>query len=344
MTTASGNAYDDGAERRGWLIGHFIDPDTSPLHSTDVEIKWGTHQAGEERHEWTVAEEEVRTTMVMLLRGHFAVRLPDGDQEMKREGDFVVFGPGTSHSWQAFDDSIVLTVRWPSVVLGGASAIGCDQGRGAGAAAFGEGAKKRLARIKFRRVEDKPRELFGLSIATHVVLWIVVGLAVVSMTLFIFWISFDKPHLQSQAAKGVGPEALFNAAKLALAVVAGIGGVVALVVAFGVNVWVNLIMSARIERPLVTRLDYSPKDLRGQPNNWARTKQPCELRESTLSLASPTTGLLAARLALTCYAPICECPFSCVRRFPNMAPICSRRISSGSPISGRAWRIRTLVE
>lgn len=41
MTTATGNAYDDGAERRGWLIGHFIDPETSPLHSTDVEIKWG---------------------------------------------------------------------------------------------------------------------------------------------------------------------------------------------------------------------------------------------------------------------------------------------------------------
>lgn len=116
MTTATGNAYDDGAERRGWLIGHFIEPDTSPLHSSDVEIKWGTHTAGEERAEWTDAASEVRTTMVMLIRGHFAVRLPDGDQEMKREGDFVVFGPGTSHSWQAFDDSIVMTVRWPSIV------------------------------------------------------------------------------------------------------------------------------------------------------------------------------------------------------------------------------------
>ena len=28
----------------GWLIGHFIGPDTSPLHTTDVEIKWGIHQ------------------------------------------------------------------------------------------------------------------------------------------------------------------------------------------------------------------------------------------------------------------------------------------------------------
>ena len=62
--------------------------------------------------------------------------------------------------------------------------------------------------------------------------WIIAGLAVVAITLWLLWISFGKPHLQSQHANGVGPGALFNAAKLALAVVAGIGGVVALVVAF----------------------------------------------------------------------------------------------------------------
>lgn len=100
------------------------------------------------------------------------------------------------------------------------------------AAAFGSGVLEWLTRIKFRRRRTKTRDLFGLSIAVHVFLWIFAGLAVVAITLFLFWISFDRPHLQSQAAKGVGPAALFNAAKLALAVVAGIGGVVALVVAF----------------------------------------------------------------------------------------------------------------
>lgn len=33
-----------------------------------------------------------------VLRGQFAVCLPDGDQETKREGDLVVFGPGTCGS------------------------------------------------------------------------------------------------------------------------------------------------------------------------------------------------------------------------------------------------------
>jgi quercetin dioxygenase-like cupin family protein len=115
MSTTSGNAYDDGAERRGWLVGHFIEPVSNPLHSEDVEIKWATHPAGDERHEWTDAATEVRTTMVMLLRGQFTVRLPNGDEHMKREGDYVVFAPGTSHSWAAVEDSVVLTVRWPSI-------------------------------------------------------------------------------------------------------------------------------------------------------------------------------------------------------------------------------------
>lgn len=103
------------------------------------------------------------------------------------------------------------------------------------AAAFRNDATQWVAGVKVRRnekKEQKARRLFGLGIATHVFLWIAAGLIVVTLTLFLFWLSFDKPHLQSQAAKGVGPAALFNAAKLALAVVAGIGGVVALVVAF----------------------------------------------------------------------------------------------------------------
>src|SRR5262245_26807953 len=75
-------------------------------------------------------------------------------------------------------------------------------------------------------------ELFGLNMATHVAAWIVAGLTVVAITLGLLWTSFGKPHLQNQHPNGIGPDELFNAAKLALAVVAGIGGVVALVVAF----------------------------------------------------------------------------------------------------------------
>lgn len=85
--------------------------------------------------------------------------------------------------------------------------------------------------MRLGRREARHREMFGLSIVAHVGAWIVAGLSVVGVTLLLLWLSFGKPHLQSQSADGVGADALFKAAKLALAVVAGIGGVVALVVA-----------------------------------------------------------------------------------------------------------------
>ena len=86
--------------------------------------------------------------------------------------------------------------------------------------------------MKLGRRDAKDRGLFGLSIVMHVAAWIVAGLSIVGITLMLLWISFGRPHLQNQSADGVGPGGLFDAAKLALAVVAGIGGVVALVVAF----------------------------------------------------------------------------------------------------------------
>jgi quercetin dioxygenase-like cupin family protein len=34
---------------------------------------------------------------------------------LERQGDYVVWGPGVDHSWRAEEESVVLTVRWPSV-------------------------------------------------------------------------------------------------------------------------------------------------------------------------------------------------------------------------------------
>jgi hypothetical protein len=45
----SGNAAEDGRERRGWLLGHFIDLADGVRSSKDVEVKWGIHPAGEKR-------------------------------------------------------------------------------------------------------------------------------------------------------------------------------------------------------------------------------------------------------------------------------------------------------
>lgn len=109
----SGNAADDGAERRGWILGHFMDPSAGERSTDTLEVKWGIHKAGEQRTEWVTGDK--RTTLVLLVQGRFHVKFRDGDVPLIRQGDYLVWGPGTDHSWKAITDSVVVTVRWPSL-------------------------------------------------------------------------------------------------------------------------------------------------------------------------------------------------------------------------------------
>ncbi|WP_033294137.1 hypothetical protein [Amycolatopsis jejuensis] len=108
----SGNANEDAADNRGWLIGHFLDPSHGVRATTDVEVKWANHPAGDRRPEWTADDQ--RTTLLMLISGEFRIHLTTGTKTMTRQGDYVMWGPGIDHSWEAIADSVVLTVRWPS--------------------------------------------------------------------------------------------------------------------------------------------------------------------------------------------------------------------------------------
>lgn len=109
-----GNANDDADRYRGWLMGHFVDPVAGGIRSTGVlEVKWGIHPAGQRRPEWTT--DDRRTTLILLVQGRFRLDLTTGSTTLERQGDYVVWGPGIDHSWQAEEDSTVLTVRWPSV-------------------------------------------------------------------------------------------------------------------------------------------------------------------------------------------------------------------------------------
>lgn len=108
----SGNAAQDGRETRGWLLGHFIDPAKGVRSSKDVEVKWGMHPAGDRRSEWTADDQ--RTALVLLVQGSFRVDLTEASVTLARQGDYVVWGPGIDHSWEAISDSIVVAVRWPS--------------------------------------------------------------------------------------------------------------------------------------------------------------------------------------------------------------------------------------
>ncbi|MFJ8578170.1 signal peptidase I [Micromonospora sp. NPDC093277] len=107
-----GNAAVDGVTDAGWLLGHFKPPG-DVRRSTEVEVKWGVHPAGEARSAWATGER--RTALLVLVGGAFRIELPDRTVVLRDPGDYVVWGRGVDHSWYAERDSVVLTVRWPSV-------------------------------------------------------------------------------------------------------------------------------------------------------------------------------------------------------------------------------------
>ncbi|MEU9344929.1 signal peptidase I [Streptomyces sp. NPDC048278] len=107
-----GKAGKDAAMDRGWLLGHFKEHG-DPRHSQAVEVKWGVHARGEQRTQWVQGEE--REALLVLITGRFRLEFPGRSVLLEEQGDYVVWGRGVDHSWVAEDESVVLTVRWPSV-------------------------------------------------------------------------------------------------------------------------------------------------------------------------------------------------------------------------------------
>jgi quercetin dioxygenase-like cupin family protein len=109
----AGNAVTASKNTRGWFLGHFLPGEDNPLRNADLEVKWFTHAKGETRPEWSPAN-GVRTLNI-LIRGRFVLLFPDHEVLLEKEGDFVLFGPGIAHSFRSEEESLVLTVRWPSI-------------------------------------------------------------------------------------------------------------------------------------------------------------------------------------------------------------------------------------
>jgi quercetin dioxygenase-like cupin family protein len=107
-----GNVAEASLATRGWFVGHFMPGATNPLRSEAVELKWFTHAKGETRNEWAPGSSV--KTLNLLIRGRFVLCFPDAEILLAREGDFALFGPGIPHSFRSEEESLVLTVRWPS--------------------------------------------------------------------------------------------------------------------------------------------------------------------------------------------------------------------------------------
>lgn len=109
------NKEKDGhPERRGWFMGQFLEH-SSPLHSKDLEIKWGIHKAGE-IHEKVRMNKNAKSQAI-LIDGQFKFTFPDTNQVyyLKNKGDFVFWDSSVYHSTESKKDSTILTIRWPSL-------------------------------------------------------------------------------------------------------------------------------------------------------------------------------------------------------------------------------------
>lgn len=115
-----GNAEADQVRGSGWFVGQFVPAELGLRHQTEVELKWGIHPDGDKRSEpWA---NQNGTTISVLVQGALKVTFHiDGAQQevtLQRKGDYVAFGPDVVHSWEAVGDTIVLSVRFPSVEVG----------------------------------------------------------------------------------------------------------------------------------------------------------------------------------------------------------------------------------
>lgn len=115
IVTGNAGNHGDENDHRGWFIGHFIDPAQGLRYTEGIEVKWGVHSTNEKKPFPDASEEA--TTLTLLISGAFIVDFPNVSKSvyLKRPGDYVVFAPEVMHSWKALQDSVVLTVRWPSV-------------------------------------------------------------------------------------------------------------------------------------------------------------------------------------------------------------------------------------
>mmetsp|Transcript_10991 Transcript_10991/g.23533 ORF Transcript_10991/g.23533 Transcript_10991/m.23533 type:complete len:272 (+) Transcript_10991:617-1432(+) len=111
--------------RNKWILGHFFADQTgrkeasalasasSLRTSRNVELKWARNQAGTRNND--VAVNKHGYSMGILFYG--AQRYEFGDQRvlLTKTGDYVIWAPGVPHTWTSERDSLILTVRWPSL-------------------------------------------------------------------------------------------------------------------------------------------------------------------------------------------------------------------------------------
>jgi len=121
QTVYFGNAKADQVRSNGWLVGQFVPAELGLRHQTDVELKWGIHPDGDKRSEpWA---NQNGTTISLLVQGSLESDVPyrrrtGGGLRFGQRAITLHSGPRSSTLGKPVGDTIVLSVRFPSVEVG----------------------------------------------------------------------------------------------------------------------------------------------------------------------------------------------------------------------------------
>lgn len=58
---------------------------------------------------------EEATTLCVLIKGSVSLQFPGKECTLSQVGDYAIWSAGVPHRWAVVQESLVLTVRWPSV-------------------------------------------------------------------------------------------------------------------------------------------------------------------------------------------------------------------------------------
>jgi mannose-6-phosphate isomerase-like protein (cupin superfamily) len=105
-----GNAIEDGKNHRGWFVGNFIENQIA--HTTDVEIKWDEPKKGTKRDDWSI--NTTAHTLTVVIFGMQRVTFQDKSFDLG-PGDYFLSQPGVPHKYEILEDSLTMSVRWPSL-------------------------------------------------------------------------------------------------------------------------------------------------------------------------------------------------------------------------------------
>ncbi len=115
MEIESGNVHTKQNGERGWILGHFPQLAGTPFHTDAFEVKWSKLAKGQRKE--GVGTNQTAPSVSILISGKFKIDFPESGEShiLQKEGDYVFFGPGVAHTWEVLEDTLSITLRWPSL-------------------------------------------------------------------------------------------------------------------------------------------------------------------------------------------------------------------------------------